>query len=363
MTSLSRHLSRAAVLLLLLGGCASAPPPRAQSTFWPLDDCVAAATDNVPFHRPDNPEPAAIVPQRTCAAMKSASEKIQTVSGFALSGVFIIEPRSPNAFATRNRKGEPIAVVTLGMMSLLGGDEDAWAGLLGHEIAHHVRRHADVRAGAQAKARGAGNIVGQVISAAIPGVGGIIGGTIAATATQMAVLGSYTRPQEAEADELGMQWMVDAGYDPRSLVRLFDTLAGPSSSPAFLSTHPAPEDRRQAVEAFIAKGPKPRPLPDRTPAPAETATQTAYAAGAVIADAQSCEEATSETRLQAICASAEGCLYEVDAIKKFCPNARADACTALHEQLFIYCGERSKAYSERDCQITARQVRAHCADG
>jgi predicted Zn-dependent protease len=351
-----------AVLFSLLGGCATtAPTTRPQATFWPLDDCVAAATDNVPFYRPDNPEPAAIIPKRTCEAMKSASEKIQTVSGFALSGVFIIEVKNPNAFATRNRKGQPIAVVTIGMMNLLAADEDAWAGLLGHEIAHHVRRHGDVRAGAQAKARGAGNVVGQVVSAAIPGVGGIIGGTIAATATQMAVFNSYTRPQEAEADEFGMQWMVDAGYDPRGLVRLFDTLgAGRSSSaPAFLSSHPAPEDRKLAVEAFIAKGPKPRPLPNRTPPPAET-TQTAYA-GAVIADAQNCEEATSATRLQAICSSAEGCLYEVDAIKKFCPNARADACTAAHEQLFTHCGERSSAYSERDCQITARQVRANCA--
>ena len=362
-----------ALLLLALGGCASTSAPRTQATFWPLDHCVTAEIENVPFQRPGSPEPAAVIPKRTCEAMKLASEKIQAASGYDLSGVFIVERADPNAFATRDRKGQPIAVVTTGMMSTLVDDEHAWAGLLGHEVAHLVRRHSDVRAGAQAKARGAGNVVGQVISAAVPGVGGIIGGTIAATATQMAVFSSYTRPQETEADEFGMQWMVDAGYDPRGLVRLFDALSaargGSGSMPSFLSTHPALEERRLAVETFIAKGPTPRPLPERKPTPvpaiAETepqATPTGFA-GSVIADARDCDEATSERRLQAICSSPDGCLYEMQAIAKFCAKGRADSCTAPQEHLFTYCSERSGAYSEKDCQLTARQVRTQCADG
>jgi predicted Zn-dependent protease len=48
--------------------------------------------------------------------------------------------------------------------------------------------------------------------------------------------------------------MVAAGYDPQGMLRLFKALskAGPSSMPAFLSTHPANEERARMVEAFIA---------------------------------------------------------------------------------------------------------------
>jgi predicted Zn-dependent protease len=104
-----------------------------------------------------------------------------------------------------------------------------------------------------------------VVSYAIPGVGGLVGGTIAGTAAQNAVYGAYTRPQEAEADQVGLQWMVAAGYDPQGMLRLFKALSasGSSSMPAFLSTHPANEERVKVVEAFIASSgnspPKPSP--------------------------------------------------------------------------------------------------------
>lgn len=242
-------------MLCLVGGCATSPLSGAR--YWQIDGCTSRPTDNVRFNRADGTQ-IAIVPRRTCEAINSAALKIQSASGFYLSRVLIADPDDPNAFATRDKNGNPIAIVTLGMMTSLGSDEDAWAGLLGHEIAHLVRRHSDSRADAQASARGAGEVIANVVSMAVPGVGGFIGGTVAGTATQMAVYGSYTRPQEAEADELGLQWMVAAGYDPRGLLRLFDVLRRRASMPAFLSTHPAAQDRTQAVEAFIAGIPQSR---------------------------------------------------------------------------------------------------------
>ena len=63
------------------------------------------------------------------------------------------------------------------------------------------------------------------------------------------------------ADEVGLKWMVAAGYDPQGMLRLFKALSasGSSSMPAFLSTHPANEERARMVEAFIAsRGDSPR---------------------------------------------------------------------------------------------------------
>jgi hypothetical protein len=69
----------------------------------------------------------------------------------------------------------------------------------------------------------------------------------------MAMYGAYTRPQEAEADQLGLTWMVAAGYDPRGLTRLFEILSKQSSLPAFLSTHPGAEDRAKTVQDYVSK--------------------------------------------------------------------------------------------------------------
>jgi predicted Zn-dependent protease len=49
--------------------------------------------------------------------------------------------------------------------------------------------------------------------------------------------------------------MAAAGYDPRGLLRLFQVLGRGSSAPGFLSTHPATDDRIEAVEKFIAARP------------------------------------------------------------------------------------------------------------
>ena len=248
----------AAFALCALGGCATKPSANARG--WNLDQCADSPSATVELNRPDGTQ-AASVPRATCIALRSAAEKIQAQAGFQLSRIYIADVKAPNAFATRDKSGKPVAAVTLGMLAAIGPDEPAWAGLLGHEIAHHVKRHDEGRKSAATSAAVTGNVVANVISYSIPGIGGLLGGTIAGTAAQNATYGSYTRPQEAEADKVGLNWMVAAGYDPEGMLRLFKALSagGTSSMPAFLSTHPANEERARMVEAFIAsRGDSPR---------------------------------------------------------------------------------------------------------
>jgi len=350
-----------AFALLLAAGCASNPLSNAR--YWPIEGCTSFNTTHVRFTRADG-SLIKVLPKRTCDSVSSAAAKIQSVSSFYLSRIFIVDLEDPNAFATRDKDGSPIAIVSLGMMTAIGADEDAWAGLMGHEVAHLVKRHGDDRASAQASASGAGSVIANIVSAAVPGVGGFVGGTVAGTATQMAVYGAYTRPQEAEADELGLQWMVAAGYDPRGLVRLFEILGRRSSMPAFISTHPAAADRAQQVDAFIARNPTvPRAaITDSTHQAAPSTAQTASKQRAMGIAAANCADATSEIRLKTLCLSADGCRHEVDAIKKFCAKAGSESCSAAHEQLPTFCERASKAYSESACESAARRVSAYCRD-
>jgi predicted Zn-dependent protease len=225
--------ARLACLSLALAGCAAQ-----EARYATLESCTT----------------------ESCARLERAAAKMQAAADYKLERILLATDDGLNAFAARDKNDRPLVVVTVGMLNAVGTDEDAWAGLFGHEIAHHVKRHREAREGASAKAYGTGQVVANVISAIIPGVGGLVGATVGGNLAQSAVYGSYTRPQEAEADEAGLRWMLAAGYDPNGVLRLFEILgkrAASSSRPAFLSTHPATEERANAVKEFIAHNRKP----------------------------------------------------------------------------------------------------------
>jgi predicted Zn-dependent protease len=64
----------------------------------------------------------------------------------------------------------------------------------------------------------------------------------------------YGREDELESDALGVDFMSDAGYDPRAMIGVMEILAsasGGESQPEFMSTHPNPENRMDRIQAAI----------------------------------------------------------------------------------------------------------------
>jgi predicted Zn-dependent protease len=68
----------------------------------------------------------------------------------------------------------------------------------------------------------------------------------------------FSREQESEADDIGLELMARAGYDPNAAVTLWNKMGAANSSgtPKFLSTHPAPKDRIKDIQKNL-----PRVLP------------------------------------------------------------------------------------------------------
>jgi predicted Zn-dependent protease len=62
-----------------------------------------------------------------------------------------------------------------------------------------------------------------------------------------------SREAETEADRYGIELAARAGFDPRAAVRLWEKMSAASGNgpPKFLSTHPSPADRLQALNALV----------------------------------------------------------------------------------------------------------------
>jgi hypothetical protein len=149
----------------------------------------------------------------------------------------VVEDRSVNAFAL---PGGPVFVNT-GLIAA-AENEAQLAGVIAHEISHVALRHGTNQATKSLLLQGtlaAGAIVtGNDWIARLGSLG------------LMPVMLGFSRSAESEADLLGTRMMARAGYDPRELAHFFENLEETqhSSAPQFLSSHPKPGNRRDAIE-------------------------------------------------------------------------------------------------------------------
>jgi predicted Zn-dependent protease len=139
-------------------------------------------------------------------------------------------------------------------------DEGELASLLGHELGHVNARHTAHQMSqamlTQALVGGAAAIVGSQASA----LGDLTAqlGSIGAGA----LLASYSRDNERQADDLGLRYMTTAGYDSHGFVELMDMLQTlnkqkPNAVQLLFSTHPMSDERYQAaVEATRTRYPQ-----------------------------------------------------------------------------------------------------------
>jgi hypothetical protein len=121
----------------------------------------------------------------------------------------------------RNRKFNAVAyasglvVVNSGVFDVLE-NEAQLAALVGHEIAHATQEHAWRLKRANKKKRDALK-VGTVAATAL----GLPAASLVLHLMESAVKNSYARTLENQADRIGLEYMVDAGYDPREAPALW----------------------------------------------------------------------------------------------------------------------------------------------
>lgn len=164
---------------------------------------------------------------------------------------FIVDAKDVNAFAV------PGGFIYINRGLIERTDRmDEVAGVLGHEIGHVVRRHTVKQ---MEKAQGAN--IGVTLACVLTSV---CNSQVAGAAINLAggaVFARFSRQDELEADNEGLNNVVRAGISPVGMVTMFQKLIAerksrPGSVEAWFRTHPLEEDRVAAIQARINQIPR-----------------------------------------------------------------------------------------------------------
>jgi len=131
-------------------------------------------------------------------------------------------------------------------------DRAQLAAVIGHEIGHHQADHAEARLETALVTRTGLQIAETVLQAGDVAFADEIAAVMGLGA-EYGILLPYSRAHELEADRLGMETMAKAGVDPAAAIALWQRMAelARGRPPAFLSTHPSPERRIEALREHL----------------------------------------------------------------------------------------------------------------
>jgi len=239
----------AALLLsaLLLTGCASKPP-----VMWRAADIETQAASSIRLVHQG--KTLGQVNREQVQLVNAVKARIERVVPGTQADLYIQTESSPNAFASADagNNGRPMIGITLGMLDLLGADKDAYAAIIGHEFAHLALHHGAARQQRHNVGWVASTALGVLLSVA----GVPMGGTVADLGVT-AIERTYSREEEARADEIGFGYLIAAGFDPAGAVRLWQKMQASSArasgfSIPFLATHPVTDERIEAMRRLSA---------------------------------------------------------------------------------------------------------------
>ena len=138
--------------------------------------------------------------------------------------------------------------ITRGLLERLTSEAQL-AAVLAHETAHVVGRHT----ASQLSKQTAMNLATTAL---------LVSGDVPSEMQHLAVMTnqvltlSYSREDETEADRAGLDYMVQAGYEPNAMVEVLETLQKEHRGRReleFYSTHPYPETRLYDIRRRIAE--------------------------------------------------------------------------------------------------------------
>lgn len=167
----------------------------------------------------------------------------------------VVAQKEINAFAL---PGGPM-FVNIGTITAAANEAEL-AGVMAHEMSHVYMQHSAKQA---SQAQTTGLVAGLAEAALGASAGGKAGGMVGQLGQMGIQFGAqglmlkYSRTDEAQADAVGAIVLYHAGYNPHALADFFKILEseGGKAPPQWLSDHPNPGNREQAIEKEIRNWP------------------------------------------------------------------------------------------------------------
>lgn len=240
------------LLIMLLASCVTSPTGRSQLMLISPKTAIAesekAYINTVSTYEKEN----------KLVKEGPLTRRIQTITGrlvavaekrysqtrdWKWSVAVIDDPKTVNAWAMA---GGRMAIYT-GLIDKLNLTDAELAQIMGHEISHAIANHTAEQMSVAIATQLGVSAVGIASDASDKTM------TAMAIAAQLAVQLPYSRTAESEADRLGIELAARAGYDPEAAISLWQKMekVGGNGPPEFLSTHPAPGNRQNALSALV----------------------------------------------------------------------------------------------------------------
>lgn len=162
----------------------------------------------------------------------------------------VVQQKEINAFAL------PGGQMFVNVGTITAADNEAQlAGVMAHEMSHVYMQHSAKQMEKASVTQGIAGLLGAVLGGSNSVWGGLARAGIQFGAGSLMM--KYSRTDEAQADAVGAIILYKAGYNPIAMADFFQKLAAQGGSgPQFLSDHPNPGNRQQAIQKEIAPWPK-----------------------------------------------------------------------------------------------------------
>lgn len=224
------------LLAILINGCASGGGGVSLDEEWQLGQQMAAQVAQQTRFVND---PAAV------AYIREVGERIHARTPLAGRPFqfYLVDDPSVNAFSL------PGGHIYVNRGLIAQADKvDMLAGVMSHEISHVVARHVIK----QLEQRQQISLIGSILLGQNPGALQ----QLAAQVLAGGVLARFSRADEKQADDLGLQFLSAAGYDPHGMLEMFQKLLSleqgqPSSVEKFFLDHPLTQDRIRDIQSRI----------------------------------------------------------------------------------------------------------------
>ncbi len=233
-------------------GCATSLTGRQQLLLFPESQMAqmgATAFTDMQSKTPRSSNSAKVTYVRCVANAITAVVPPEQMRTVAVTGweVELFEDETANAFAL---PGGKIGVHT-GLLNV-AVTPGQLAAVLGHEVGHVLDRHSNARVSQQSIAQTGMQLGSVLLGADTPQKQGLMAAL--GLGVEYGLLMPYGRDQESDADQIGLELMAKAGFDPNESVRLWENMAraaGGAAPPEFMSTHPSSTTRIARLQASI----------------------------------------------------------------------------------------------------------------